>query len=127
MYRININTKKLILYLFKNGILIKKYHIAVGKPSTPTPLGHWLIIKKGLWGAQFGGHFMQLNVPWGTMVSMVLIYHRQLHIRLAMAVFECITMMQRNFIALSQLELPLIYINRLVRICKAFTLQPKID
>ena len=32
---------------------------------TPTPLGHWIIIKKGLWGAQFGGHFMQLNVPWG--------------------------------------------------------------
>lgn len=65
MYKIDINTKKLKLYLFKNGILIKKYPVAVGKPSTPTPLGHWIIIKKGLWGAQFGGHFMQLNVTWG--------------------------------------------------------------
>jgi len=65
MYIIDINTKKLKLYLFNNGILIKKYPVAVGKPSTPTPLGHWVIIKKGLWGAQFDGHFMQLNVPWG--------------------------------------------------------------
>ena len=65
MYRIVIDTKKLKLYLFKKGILFKKYPIAVGKSSTPTPLGHWIIIKKGLWGAQFGGHFMQLNVHWG--------------------------------------------------------------
>jgi hypothetical protein len=65
MYRIDINTKKLKLYLFKNGTLIKKYSVAVGKPATPTPLGHWTIIKKGLWGAQFGGHFMQLSIPWG--------------------------------------------------------------
>lgn len=65
MYRINIDTRKLKLYLFKNGVLIKKYPVTIGKPSTPTPLGHWTIIKKGLWGAQFGGHFMQLNIPWG--------------------------------------------------------------
>ncbi|MDP4176802.1 MAG: L,D-transpeptidase [Bacillota bacterium] len=66
MYRIDINTKKLKLLLIKEGTLIKEYPIAVGKPSTPTPLGHWQIIKKGLWGQQFGGHFMQLSVPWGT-------------------------------------------------------------
>jgi lipoprotein-anchoring transpeptidase ErfK/SrfK len=65
MYSIEIDTKKRTLKLFKNGILIKQYPVAVGKPTTPTPLGHWTIIKKGLWGAQFGGHFMQLSVPWG--------------------------------------------------------------
>lgn len=65
MYRIDINTRKLQLYLFKNSTLIKKYPVTVGKLSTPTPLSHWIIIKKGLWGAQFGGHFMQLDVPWG--------------------------------------------------------------
>lgn len=65
MYRIDINRKKLRLYLFKNGILIKQYPVAVGKKLTPTPAGHWVIIKKGLWGEQFGGHFIQLNVPWG--------------------------------------------------------------
>jgi lipoprotein-anchoring transpeptidase ErfK/SrfK len=65
MYRIDINTRKLRLYLFRDGVLIRNFPVAVGKPSTPTPLGHWVIIKKGLWGAQFGGHFMQINVPWG--------------------------------------------------------------
>ena len=65
MYRIDINRKDLRLYLFKDGILIKKYRVAVGKPSTPTPPGHWKITKKGLWGKQFGGHFMQINIPWG--------------------------------------------------------------
>lgn len=65
MFHIEINTKKLILTLFKNGTIIKQYPVAIGKPSTPTPLGNWIIIKKGLWGKQFGGHFMQLNVPYG--------------------------------------------------------------
>jgi len=65
MYRIDIDTRRRILKLFKNGILIKQYPVAVGKPSTPTPLGHWKIVMKGLWGAQFGGHFMQLNIPFG--------------------------------------------------------------
>lgn len=65
MYRIEINTKQRILKLFNNNTLVKQYPVAVGKPSTPTPLGHWTIIMKGLWGAQFGGHFMQLSVPWG--------------------------------------------------------------
>ncbi len=65
MFHIEINTKKRILTLFNNGAKIKQYHVAVGKPSTPTPKGNWVIIKKGLWGKQFGGHFMQLNVPFG--------------------------------------------------------------
>jgi hypothetical protein len=65
MYRIDIDTKKLTSYLYKNGIILKKYPAAVGKKSTPTQKGHWKIIKKGLWGAQFGGHFMQLSIPYG--------------------------------------------------------------
>lgn len=65
MYRIEINTRRRILKLFKNNVLIKQYPVAVGKPSTPTPLGHWKIVMKGLWGEQFGGHFMRLNVPFG--------------------------------------------------------------
>ena len=65
MYHIEIDTKKRILKLFKNDILIKQYPVAVGKPSTSTPLGYWTIILKGLWGAQFGGYFMQISVPWG--------------------------------------------------------------
>ncbi len=66
MYRIDIDTRRRVLKLFKNGILIKQSPVAVGKPATPTPLGHWRIINKGLGGEQFGGHFMQLNIPGGT-------------------------------------------------------------
>lgn len=65
MYNIQIDTKMRVLKLFTNGSFIKKYPVAVGKLSTPTPLGNWTIIKKELWGAQFGGHFMMLNIPWG--------------------------------------------------------------
>lgn len=65
MYSIEIDTRKRILRLFENGTQVKEYPVAVGKPSTPTPVGNWTIKMKALWGAQFGGHFMQLSVPWG--------------------------------------------------------------
>lgn len=65
MYRIEIDTRRRILRLFNNNTFVKQYPVAVGKPSTPTPSGYWTITMKGLWGAQFGGHFMRLNIPWG--------------------------------------------------------------
>ena len=65
MLHIKIDTTNKKLSLFNDSNLIKIYSIAVGKPSTPTPLGNWTIIKKGLWGEQFGGHFMQLSIPFG--------------------------------------------------------------
>lgn len=65
MYSIEIDTKTRVLKLFENGTQIKQYPVAVGKESTPTPIGSWTITKKALWGEQFGGHFMQLSVPWG--------------------------------------------------------------
>lgn len=65
MYRIEIELRHRLLRLYNDSAMVKTYPVAVGKPSTPTPEGQWIIIKKALWGAQFGGHFMQLNVPWG--------------------------------------------------------------
>ena len=65
MVRIEIDTKNRKLRLFETDVLEKEYPVAVGKSSTPTPMGDWTITKKALWGAQFGGHFMQLSVPWG--------------------------------------------------------------
>ncbi|TYQ13214.1 UNVERIFIED_CONTAM: hypothetical protein Cloal_4276 [Acetivibrio alkalicellulosi] len=65
-YSIEIDTEKRILKLLSNGTFKKQYPVAVGKPSTPTPLGNWTITKKALWGEQFGGYFMQLSVPHGT-------------------------------------------------------------
>lgn len=65
MYKIEVDTSRRILRLIKDGILVKQYPVAIGKASTPTPLGHWIITYKGLWGEQFGGHFMRINVPYG--------------------------------------------------------------
>ncbi|MCY6371426.1 L,D-transpeptidase family protein [Clostridium ganghwense] len=65
-YSIEIITSRRILKLLKNGKVQKQYPVAVGKPSTPTPKGLWNIIKKDLWGNQFGGYFLQLSVPFGT-------------------------------------------------------------
>lgn len=61
---IDVNEKA--LYLLKdNREVLKKYTIATGKPSTPTPLGRWKIISKARWGGGFGSRWMGLNVPWG--------------------------------------------------------------
>ena len=65
VYSIEVDTKRRILKVLKNGTVMKHYSVAVGKPATPTPKGSWTITKKGLWGEQFGGYFMQLSVPWG--------------------------------------------------------------
>lgn len=64
-FSIEVIVKDRILKLLSNDKVLKEYSVAVGKPSTPTPKGSWTITKKGLWGEQFGGYFMQLSVPWG--------------------------------------------------------------
>ncbi len=54
------------LSVFVNGTFYKKYPVALGKPSTPTPVGKWRIINKyNDWGGGFGTRWMGLNVPWG--------------------------------------------------------------
>ncbi|MEW6624149.1 MAG: peptidoglycan-binding protein [Bacillota bacterium] len=58
-----ISERKLILY--NDGKVFKEYPVALGKPSTPTPVGEWKIASKGIWGGGFGTRWMGLNVPWG--------------------------------------------------------------
>ena len=66
-YHIFIDLTESVLYLFKGNTLVKKYVIAQGKPSTPSPIGVWEIISKARnWGTGFGTRWMGLNVPWGT-------------------------------------------------------------
>ncbi|QZY57543.1 L,D-transpeptidase family protein [Crassaminicella profunda] len=62
---IDINEKRLELIDLERKEILKKYRIASGKPSTPSPIGSWKIIRKGRWGEGFGTRFMGLNVPWG--------------------------------------------------------------
>lgn len=62
---IDISVKR--LYLINGNELIKKYPIASGKYSTPSPIGTWKVISKAKWGGGFGTRWMGLNVPWGTL------------------------------------------------------------
>ena len=62
---ITIEVEKRKLH-FKSAGLTKSYPVAVGKPSTPTPLGDWTIIQKAMNpGGRFGARWMRLSVPWG--------------------------------------------------------------
>ena len=64
--RIVINTYKRTLTLYNDGEIYKTYSVAVGKPSTKTPIGEWAIIRKAKdWGGGFGTRWFSLNVPWG--------------------------------------------------------------
>jgi hypothetical protein len=55
-----------LLEVYSDGVLYKKYRIAVGKSKTPTPIGEWNIVWKAYdWGTGFGTRWMGLNVPWG--------------------------------------------------------------
>lgn len=55
---------RLVVYL--DHIPYKSYPIAVGNPSTPTPVGEYTVTYKGKnWGPSFGSRWIGLNVPWG--------------------------------------------------------------
>jgi hypothetical protein len=55
-----------ILELHNDGKLYKKYRIAVGKSSTPTPIGDWVVRWKSFRsGDILGTRFLGLDVPWG--------------------------------------------------------------
>lgn len=61
-----IDVAKLNLTVYEDDKVIRTYPVAVGKSSTPTPLGEWKIVHKSLnWGNGFGTRWMGLNVPWG--------------------------------------------------------------
>ncbi|WP_432666918.1 L,D-transpeptidase family protein [Wukongibacter baidiensis] len=62
---ININSKSLEVFDQDGNQVIKRYAIASGKESTPSPIGNWRVISKGKWGKGFGTRWMGLNVPWG--------------------------------------------------------------
>jgi hypothetical protein len=64
--RIVIEMRNYRLTLYRDGQVLKKYTVAIGKPSTPTPIGEWKIIHKGgNWGGGFGARWLGINAPWG--------------------------------------------------------------
>lgn len=65
-YRIAIDTQRHLLTLSDSGRLIRTYPVATGKPSTPTPVGDWVIVEKSLNpGRAFGPRWMRLSIPNG--------------------------------------------------------------
>ena len=54
------------LTVFSDGVVFRVFPVAVGKTTTPSPVGEWKIVNKGAhWGTGFGTRWMGLNVPWG--------------------------------------------------------------
>ncbi|MFW5982252.1 MAG: L,D-transpeptidase family protein, partial [Halanaerobiaceae bacterium] len=61
-----INTNSRTLALYSDDEVYKTYPVAIGKPSTKSPIGEWAIIQKSKdWGGGFGTRWLGLNVPWG--------------------------------------------------------------
>lgn len=66
LYSIEVYPVQHRLVVKLQGQKIKEYSVAVGNPSTPTPVGEYQIVYKGKnWGASFGPRWLGLNVPWG--------------------------------------------------------------
>ncbi len=63
---IEIETTRLLLTVYQDDEEVAKYPVALGKSSTPSPLGEWKVVHKSLnWGGGFGSRWLGLNVPWG--------------------------------------------------------------
>ncbi len=61
---INPLTRRLVVYA--DGIPYHAYPVAIGKRSTPTPIGEFVVAEKHVnWGTGFGTRWIGLNVPWG--------------------------------------------------------------
>lgn len=63
---IEIDSKLLYLIDTDTNEVVKKYVVATGKKETPTPIGSFKIVQKGLWGEGFGTRWLGLNVPCPT-------------------------------------------------------------
>jgi hypothetical protein len=64
-WHLYIDLDEKLMYVYKDGELVKEYGVSGGKPSSPSPLGTWKIISKDTWGEGFGGAWLGFNVPWG--------------------------------------------------------------
>ncbi|MDD6795844.1 MAG: L,D-transpeptidase family protein [Clostridiaceae bacterium] len=63
---IEVNELSLSLIDKQTKELVKRYPIAMGKKTTPSPIGQWHITSKALKSGPFGGYWLGLNVPWDT-------------------------------------------------------------
>lgn len=63
---ITIDLQSRRLHFYSSPDTYRTYPVAIGKKSTPTPPGNWIIVQKALNpGGPFGARWMRLSVPWG--------------------------------------------------------------
>lgn len=61
-----VDTINRTLTIFADNEPYKTYHVAVGAPETPSPIGEWRVSRKAMnWGTGFGTRWLGLNVTWG--------------------------------------------------------------
>ncbi|MGI6412934.1 MAG: L,D-transpeptidase family protein [Syntrophomonadaceae bacterium] len=67
-----LNTTKIVVDLVSRKLTYysdtyqKTFKVAIGKSSTPSPIGNWIITQKAINpGGPFGARWMRLSVPWG--------------------------------------------------------------
>lgn len=61
-----IDTFRRRLTVYSDNEAYASFPVAIGKSSTPSPIGCWKIINKAMnWGTGFGTRWLGLNVPWG--------------------------------------------------------------
>jgi len=62
---IKINLRQRRLHLYRGEQLYKSYPIAIGKPSTPSPVGSWTIVNKRILDGRlvFGTRWLGLSKP----------------------------------------------------------------
>lgn len=63
--RLIVDTRNLTLTVLVDGEPFREFPVAIGKRETPTPIGDWVITKKGKWSGGFGTRWLGLNVPYG--------------------------------------------------------------
>lgn len=65
-YRLQVDTVRCVLYVYKSAHLVKTFNVGIGTIATPTPLGDWKITQKALNpGGPFGTRWMRLSIPFG--------------------------------------------------------------
>lgn len=61
-----IDADRVTMIVFSDEEVWRKFTVAAGKTSTPTPIGEWRIVNKGVLGGAFGTRWMGLSIPYGT-------------------------------------------------------------
>jgi len=64
--RIIVDLKYLTLTVLVDNQPFASFPVAIGKRETPSPVGNWKLISKGVWSGGFGTRWLGLNVPFGT-------------------------------------------------------------